>query len=86
MMDSTYTSAFTTKYVPCDLESLKYRFNLSEFHIQFLDLAKLVGETVHTAVFSVSNGFYPMKTPPQPITWQVSPVPDQISSKCFLSN
>jgi hypothetical protein len=50
-MEAIYASAFISKYVWCDSETLKYRLNLSEFHRQFLNLAKLVGETEHTATF-----------------------------------
>jgi hypothetical protein len=50
-MEATYASAFATKHVWRNLETLKLGSNLSEFHSQFLDLAKLVGETAYTAVF-----------------------------------
>jgi hypothetical protein len=50
-MEATYASAFATKHVGPDLESLKHGTNLSEFHSRFLDLAQLVGESAHTAVF-----------------------------------
>jgi hypothetical protein len=51
-MDATYAYAFATKHVRRNLETLKRGSNLSEFHSRFLDLAKLVGETAHTAAFS----------------------------------
>jgi hypothetical protein len=50
-MEATYASAFAMKHVWRDLETLKHRLNLSEFYSQFVDLTKLVGQTVHTSVF-----------------------------------
>jgi hypothetical protein len=50
-MEVTYASAFATKHIWRDLETLKCGSNLSEFDSWFLDLAKLVGETAHTAAF-----------------------------------
>jgi hypothetical protein len=50
-MEATYASAFATRHVWHNLDTLKCGSNLSEFLSRFLDLAKLVGETVHTAEF-----------------------------------
>jgi hypothetical protein len=50
-MKATYVSAFATKHVCRDLETLKRRSNLSVFQSQFFNIAKLVVETVHTATF-----------------------------------
>ncbi|KAF8524542.1 hypothetical protein BDD12DRAFT_904589 [Trichophaea hybrida] len=51
-MDATNASAFVTKHVWRDLKTLKRGSNRSEFYSRFLNLAKLVGETAHTAAFS----------------------------------